>query len=175
MTSYRWFLALCTALLAVSLGSSAPASAEEVQGRVEAATEEAVPVEASAAGNDRNAEKLGEASGAPVEEAEAEEPGDVEILEIELTPEELWMLTNPWEDDGEIVVHGTGSAKGESRIPTHGSDSSGEGITTHTQTSGEEERIPVTRIGEPNDDDIVVHGGSREGPSRIRVHGPGRD
>ncbi len=175
MTSYRWFLALCTALLAVSLGSPAPASAEEVQGRVEATPAEAVPLEASAAGDDRNAEKLGEAPSTPVEEAEAEEPGDVEVLETELTPEQLWMLTNPWEDGAEIVVHGTGSAQGESRIPTHGGGSSGEGITTHTQTSGEEERIPVTRIGEPNDADIVVHGGSREGPSRIRVHGSSRD
>lgn len=169
MTSYRRFLALCAALLVVSLGS--PASAEEEQGRAEATPAEVVPVETSAAGGDRNAEE----SGAPVEEAEVEEPGDVEVLETELTPEQLWMLTNPWGDGAEIVVHGTGSAQGESRIPTHGGGSSGEGITTHTQTSGEAERIPVTRIGEPNDADIVVHGGSREGLSRIRVHGSSRD
>jgi hypothetical protein len=170
MTSYRWFLVLCTALLAVSLGSPVPASAEEEDGRVEAIPVEAAPVEAPAAGDDRNAEKLGEDPGAPEEEAEADEPGEVVVIETELTSEELWMLTSPWEDDEEIVVHGAGSSRGDSRIPTHGGGSSGEGITTHTQTSGEEDRIPVTRSGEANDADIVVHGGGREGPSRIRVH-----
>ena len=170
MTSYRWFLVLCAALLAVSLGSPAPASAEEEPGRAEAAPAEAVPAGTSAAGGDGNAPEPGEESGAPVEEAETEKPGDVEVLETELTPEELWMLTNPWEDDEGVVVHGAGSPKGDSRIPTHGGDSSGEDIITHTQTSGEEDRIPVTRSGEANDADIVVHGGGREGPSRIRVH-----
>jgi hypothetical protein len=90
-------------------------------------------------------------------------------VETELTPEELWSLVSPWEDEG-IEVHGAGSRSGESRIPTHGGGSSGKRITTHTQTSGDEERIPVTRIVESNDADIVVHGGSGDGPSRIRVH-----
>ena len=109
-----------------------------------------------------------------VEEAETEKPGEPQVVEIELTPEELWMLVSPWEDEG-VEVHGAGSRSGESRIPTHGGGSSGQGITTHTQTSGDEQRIPVTQIGESNDADIVVHGGNREGPSRIRVHGPTGD
>jgi hypothetical protein len=153
------------------LGYPASAAADEEQGKAEATPAEAVPVEASAAEGDRNAEEASEEPAVTVEEAETEEPADLEVVETELTLEELWDLASPWEDEG-IEVHGAGSRSGESRIPTHGGgDSSGQGITAHTQTSGDRERIPVTRIGESNDADIVVHGGRREGPSRIRVHG----
>jgi hypothetical protein len=173
MSSCRWSLALCTALLAVSLGLHVPAAAEE-QGKAEATPAEAVPVEASAAEGDRDAEEAGEEPAVRVQEAETEKLGEPGVLETELTPEEMWDLVSPWEDQG-IEIHGAGSRSGESRIPTHGGGSSGQGITTHTQTSGDQERIPVTRIGESNDADIVVHGGSREGSSRIRVHGPTGD
>ena len=169
MSISRWTLTLCTALLAASLGFPVPGSAEEPEGKPEATPAEAVGVEASSAGGDGNAEKAVEKPTVTAEEDETEKPGKPQVMETELTPEELWMLVSPWEDEG-VEVHGAGTRSGESRIPTHGGGGSGEGITTHTQTSGDEERIPVTRMGEPNDADIVVHGGSREGPSRIRVH-----
>jgi hypothetical protein len=149
----------------MSLCSPPPASADEEPEK----TEVMGPAEVEPMEGESSTEKPGEDPGAREEEEETEEPGDVEILEVELTPEELWMLTDPWEEEG-ITVHDAGSGGGEPRIPSHGGGKSGEDITTHTQTSGDEQRIPVTRIGESNDDDIVVHGGSREGPSRIRVH-----
>jgi hypothetical protein len=166
MSISRWSLAFCAGLLTAALGSSVPASAEEEQGKAKAAPTKAAPAEASASRVDGNTEEAGEEPAVTAEEAE---PGEPQVVETELTPEELWMLVSPWGDEG-VDVHEPGSRSGESRIPTHGGGSSGEGITTHTQTSGDEERIPVTRIGECNDADIVVHGGSREGPSRIRVH-----
>jgi len=169
MSLSRWSLALCAGLLAGALGSSVPAFAEEEQGKAKPAHTKAAPAEASASRVDGTTEEAGEEPAVTAGEAETAEPGEPQVVETELTPEELWSLVSPWEDEG-IEVHGPGSRSGESRIPTHGGGSSGEGITTHTQTSGGEERIPVTRIGESNDADIVVHGGSREGPSRIRVH-----
>ena len=169
MKSCRGLFAFFATLLAVWLGFPLSASGEEHQGKAEAISSEVVPGEVEPREAEPSAESPGEGPDARVEEEETEEPGDVEILEVELTEEELWQLTNPWGDEG-ITVHDAGGDKGESRIRTHGGDRSGQEIKTHTQTSGEEQRIPVTRIGESNDDGIVVHGGGREGPSRIRVH-----
>jgi hypothetical protein len=163
MSISRWPLVLSAALLAAALGWSAPGFADEEKGK--ATSEEEVPAGASVVGADREAEK----ATATVEEAEAVKPEEPQIVETELTPEELWQLVNPWEEEG-VEVHGAESRGGESQIRTHGGDSPREGIPTHTQTSGDEERIPVTRIGESNDAGIVVHGGGSKGPSRIRVH-----
>lgn len=170
MPSWYRSMALCGTLLAAALGSPATASADGGQEKAAATPAEAVPAEPSAAGRD---EKAGEA-GVTAEEAESRTPGRPEEWQAELSLEELWMLTNPWEDEG-IEVHGARSRRGESRIPTHGGRSSERDITIHSQTSGDAERIPLTRIGECNDAGIIVHGGSERGPSRIRVHGPARD
>jgi hypothetical protein len=151
-----------------------PASPDNEQGKAEAIPGEAVSSEAPAGVGEQRGEKAGEEPAATAEQAETEKPGEPEVVETELTPEELWMLVSPWGEEG-IRVHDTGNRSRESQIPTHGGGSSKQGITTHTQTSGGEERIPVTRTGESNDADIVTHGGNREGPSRIRVHGPAGD
>ena len=165
MKGCRRLFAFFATFLAVWLGFPASASGEEHRGKTEVMSAEVAPADV-----EPGAEESGEDPDALEEEDEAAEPGNEEILEVELTDEELWRLTNPWEGEG-ITVHDAGSDEGDSGIRTHGGgDRSGQEIKTHTQTSGEEQRIPVTRIGESSDDDIVVHGGGREGPSRIRVH-----
>ena len=122
MTGFRRTLVVCTALLAMSLCSPPPASADEEPGK----TEVVGPAEVELMEGESSAEKPGEDPGTRENEEEAEEPGNVKILEVDLTPEELWQLTNPWKAEG-IVVHDAESRKGERSVRPKKSVSRGTG------------------------------------------------